>query len=44
LMQKYPRPVDTAQYLYESYVSQADDAALQAQHFDQLASATQSKL
>jgi len=40
LMQKYPRPVDSAQYLYESYVSQADDAALQAQHFDQLAGAT----
>ena len=39
LMQKYPRPVDTAQYLYESYVSQADSAALQAQHFDQLAAA-----
>lgn len=39
LMQKYPRPVDSAQYLYESYVSQADSAALQAQHFDQLAAA-----
>jgi hypothetical protein len=39
LMQKYPRPVDSAQYLYESYVSQADNAALQAQHFDQLAAA-----
>jgi len=37
LTQKYPRPVDSAQYLYESYVSQADSAALQAQHFDQLA-------
>ena len=32
LMQKYPRPVDSAQYLYESYVYQADNAALQAQH------------
>jgi hypothetical protein len=31
--------VDSAQYLYESYVSQADSAALQAQHFDQLAAA-----
>lgn len=39
LMQKYPRPVDSAQYLYESYVSQADSAAVQAQHFDQLAAA-----
>jgi len=38
LMQKYPRPVDSAQYLYESYVSEANDAALQARHFDQLAS------
>jgi len=36
--QKYPRPVDSAQYLYESYVSSADSAALQAQHYDQLAS------
>ena len=39
LAQKYPRPVDSAQYLYESYVSQADSAALQAQHFDQMAAA-----
>jgi len=39
LMQKYPRPVDSAQYLYESYVSQADSAALQAQHYEQLAAA-----
>jgi hypothetical protein len=39
LMQKYPRPVDSAQYLYESYVANADSAALQAQHFDQLAAA-----
>jgi hypothetical protein len=37
LMQKYPRPVDSAQYLYESYVSKADSAALQARHYDQLA-------
>ena len=35
--QKYPRPVDTAQYRYESYVSSADSAALQARHYDQLA-------
>jgi hypothetical protein len=39
LYQKYPRPVDSAQYLYESYVSQADAAALSAQHYDQLAAA-----
>lgn len=37
--QKYPRPFDTAQYLYESYLSKADSAATQAQHFDQLAAA-----
>lgn len=37
--QKYPRPYDTAQYLYESYLSKADSAAAQAQHFDQLAAA-----
>jgi len=40
LYQKYPRPVDTAQSLYESYLSQADSAAAQAQHFDQLAAAS----
>jgi hypothetical protein len=39
LMQKYPRPVDSAQYLYESYGSKADNAALQARHFEQLAAA-----
>ena len=39
LMQKYSRPVDSAQYLYESYVSQADNAALQARHYDQFAAA-----
>jgi hypothetical protein len=39
LTQKYPRPVDSAQYLYESYVSQDDSAAFQAQHCDQLAAA-----
>jgi hypothetical protein len=39
LMQKYPRPVDSAQYFYESYVSEADNAALQARHFEQLATA-----
>ena len=35
--QKYPRPVDSVQYRYESYVSQADNAALQARHYDLLA-------
>jgi hypothetical protein len=37
LMQKYPRPVDSAQYLYESYVTDADRAAIEARHYDQLA-------
>jgi hypothetical protein len=37
MMQKYPRPVDSAQYLYQSYLSQADKAALQAHHYDLLA-------
>jgi len=37
LYQKYPRPVDSAQYLYESYVADADNAALQARRYDQLA-------
>lgn len=39
LMHKYPRPVDSAQYVYELYVSKANSAALQAQHFNQLAAA-----
>jgi hypothetical protein len=37
LYQKYPRPADSAQSIYESYVSNADNAALQARHYDQLA-------
>jgi hypothetical protein len=37
LYQKYPRPVDSAQYFYQKDVANADDAALQAQHFEQLA-------
>ena len=41
LMQKYPRPVDSAQYLYESYLSDANSAAVQAQHYDQLAAGAQ---
>jgi hypothetical protein len=39
LYQKYPRPVDTAESLYESYLASANDAALQAQHYSQLAAA-----
>jgi hypothetical protein len=39
MAQKYPRPVDSAQNLYESYVSSADGAALQAEHYDELAAA-----
>jgi hypothetical protein len=35
--QKYPRPVDSAQNLYESYLYQADRAAAQAKHYEQLA-------
>jgi hypothetical protein len=37
LMQKYPRPVDSAQNLYETYSHNADRAAAQALHYDQLA-------
>ena len=37
LYQKYPRPVDTAQSLYDSYLSTANSAALEARHYDQLA-------
>ena len=37
LYQKYPRPVDSARSLYESYLSDANGAGLQAQHYDQLA-------
>jgi hypothetical protein len=39
LYQKYPRPVDAAKSIYDSYVSDADSAALQARHYDQLATA-----
>ena len=38
LYQRYPRPVDSALYLYDSYVSSANSAALQARHYDELAS------
>ena len=37
LYQKYPRPVDTAQHLYETYLADADSAAAQAKHYDELA-------
>ena len=39
LYQKYPRPVDSAKSLYDSYVSSADSDARQAKHFDELAGA-----
>ena len=39
LYQKYPRPVDSAQHLYETYLADADSAAAQAKHYDQLAAA-----
>jgi hypothetical protein len=37
LYQKYPRPVDSAKSFYDSYVASANGAALQAQHYNQLA-------
>jgi hypothetical protein len=37
LYQKYPRPVDSAQYLYDSYLTSANVAALQAQRYEHLA-------
>jgi hypothetical protein len=37
MAQKYPRPVDSAQNLYQSYVSKADNAALRARHYEMLA-------
>lgn len=37
LFQRYPRPVDRAQRLYESYVADANSAALKAGRYDQLA-------
>jgi hypothetical protein len=42
LYQKFPRPVDSAQYFYQSYLADADSADLQARHYDQLA-ATQTE-
>jgi hypothetical protein len=43
LEQKYPRPVDSAKYLYQFYLYEAEDSARQARHYDQLASGAQSK-
>jgi hypothetical protein len=40
--QKYPRPVDSAQYLYDSLTEQANEAAARAQHYDQLAATAKS--
>jgi hypothetical protein len=37
LMQKYPRPVDSSEYRYEAFSADADHAAVQAAHYDQLA-------
>lgn len=39
--QKYPRPVDSAEALYESYVADANAASIQAKHYDELAMASQ---
>lgn len=35
--QKYPRPVDSAHYLYDYYGYKADRSAQQAAHYEQLA-------
>jgi hypothetical protein len=43
LYQKFPRPVDSAQYFYQSDLNNADHAALQAQHYEQLVTASQGK-
>lgn len=37
LYQKYPRPADSAQSIYDSYLAGATQAALQAERFDALA-------
>jgi hypothetical protein len=37
LYEKYPRPVDSAQRLYQSYLADADQAAANAKHYEQLA-------
>ena len=35
--QKYPRPVDSAHYLYDYYAYEADRSAQQATHYERLA-------
>ncbi len=35
--QRYPRPVDSAHYLYDYYAYKADRSAQQAAHYEQLA-------
>jgi hypothetical protein len=39
---KYPRPVDSAHYLYDSYVYRADQAARLADHYDRLSRSSES--
>jgi hypothetical protein len=39
LYKKFPNPVDSAEALYDSYVYEANHAALQARHYQKLASA-----
>jgi hypothetical protein len=41
---KYPRPVDSAHYLYDSYSYDADRAGKQADHYEQLARSTGASL
>jgi hypothetical protein len=43
LYQKFPRPIDSARYFYQTSLSNATDAALQAQHYEQLATASQGR-
>ena len=43
LMQKYPRPVDSSEYRYEAFSADADRAAVQAAHYDQLATGSRTQ-
>jgi hypothetical protein len=36
-LNKYPRPADSAHYLYDSYIHNADSAAKKAAYYEQLA-------
>jgi hypothetical protein len=36
-VRKYPSPVDSAHYLYDSYVVEADAAKAKSEHYEQLA-------